>query len=98
AQRRLKEAFESVGRGTDTSGVVLELRRKDNGKPIWIQWWSNPDIGGQFTRTMFIDITEQVLMEKERAILQAQNKYLQEEIKLTYNFDEVKYFTGYCKI
>ncbi|MBV8307074.1 MAG: PAS domain S-box protein, partial [Gammaproteobacteria bacterium] len=28
AQRRLKEAFESVGRGTDTSGVVLELRRK----------------------------------------------------------------------
>src|SRR5204862_1831848 len=32
AQRRLKEAFDSIGRGTDTSGVVLELRRKDNGK------------------------------------------------------------------
>src|SRR6266699_1746979 len=29
AQRRLREAFESIGRGTDTSGVVLELRRKD---------------------------------------------------------------------
>lgn len=27
AQRRLKQAFESVGRGTDTSGVVLERRR-----------------------------------------------------------------------
>ena len=89
AQRRVKEAFESVGRGTDTSGVVLELRRKDNGKPIWIQWWSNPDVGGEFTRTMFIDITDKVLMEQEQARLKAQNKYLQEEIKLTYNFEEI---------
>ncbi len=89
AQRRMKEAFESVGRGTDTSGVVLELRRQDNGKPIWIQWWSNPDKGGQFTRTMFLDITEQVLMEQEQVRLRAQNQYLQEEIKLTYNFDEI---------
>ena len=46
AQRRMKEAFESVGRGTDTSGVVLELRRRDNNQPIWIQWWSNPDPTG----------------------------------------------------
>ncbi len=89
AQRRLKEAFDSIGRGTDTSGVVLELRRKDDGTPIWIQWWSNPDIGGQFTRTMFIDITEQVLMEREKARLQAENIYLQEEIKLNNNFDEI---------
>ena len=89
AQRRVKEAFESVGRGTDTSGVVLELRRKDNGKPIWIQWWSNPDVGGEFTRTMFIDITDKVLMEQEQARLKAQNKYLQEEIKLNYNFEEI---------
>lgn len=90
AQRRLKEAFDSIGRGTDTrSGVVLELRRKDNGKPIWIQWWSNPDAGGQFTRTMFVDITDRVLMEQEQARLKAQNQYLQEEIKLTYNFEEI---------
>src|SRR5262245_29656538 len=32
AQRRLREALESIGKGTDTSGVVLELRRKDDGK------------------------------------------------------------------
>lgn len=89
AQRRMEEAFESVGRGTDTSGVVLELRRKDNGKPIWIQWWSNPDPSGQFTRTMFIDITEQVLMEKEQTRLQAQNQYLQDEIKLSHNYNEI---------
>ncbi|MGG9960608.1 sigma 54-interacting transcriptional regulator [Ferruginibacter sp. SUN106] len=89
AQRRMKEAFESVGRGTDTSGVVLEMRRVDNGKPLWIQWWSNPDKGGEFTRTMFLDITDKVLMEQEQARLQAQNQYLQEEIKLTYNFEDI---------
>jgi hypothetical protein len=53
AQQRVKEEFASIGRGTDTSGVVLELRRKDNGKPIWIQWWSKPEPGGKYTRTMF---------------------------------------------
>lgn len=89
AQRRLREAFESIGRGTDTSGVVLELRRKDNGKPLWIQWWSKPDKTGQFTRTMFLDITERVLMEQEKARLEAQNVYLQEEIKGTHNFEEL---------
>ncbi len=89
AQRRLKEAFESIGRGADTSGVVLELRRKDNGKPLWIQWWSRPDPGGTYTRTMFIDITERVLIEQEQARLQAQNSYLQEEIRSEHNFDEI---------
>ena len=89
AQKRMKEAFESIGRGTDTSGIVLELRRQDNGKPVWIQWWSNPDLGGQFTRTMFIDITDKVLMEQEQARLKAENKYLQDEIKLNYNFEEI---------
>lgn len=89
AQRRVKEAFASIGRGTDTSGVVLELRRKDNGKPIWIQWWSKPDPGGKYTRTMFVDITEQVLAEREKARLTAQNLYLQEEIKSVHNFEEI---------
>lgn len=89
AQRRVQEAFASIGRGTDTSGVVLELRRKDNGKPIWLQWWSKPDPGGQFTRTMFVDITERVLMEQEQTRLQAQNQYLKEEIKTAYNFEEI---------
>ncbi len=89
AQRRLREAFESVGKGTDASGVVLELRRKDNGKPIWIQWWSKPDPSGSYTRTMFIDITERVLLEQEQARLKAQNVYLQEELKSVHNFEEI---------
>src|SRR5262249_16459804 len=63
--------------------------RKDNGKPIWIQWWSKPDPSGTFTRTMFIDITEKVLMEQEKNRLAAQNIYLQEEIKSVHNFEEI---------
>jgi formate hydrogenlyase transcriptional activator len=89
AQRRLREALESIGRGTDTSGVVLELRRKDNGKPLWIQWWSKPAPDGTYTRTMFVDITERVLMEQEKARLEAQNTYLQEEIRSEHNFGEI---------
>ena len=89
AQRRLKEAFESVGRGTDTSGVVLELRRKDDGRPIFIQWWSKPDPSGTYTRTMFVDITDRILLEREQERLQAQNIYLREEIKAVHNFEEI---------
>ena len=89
AQRRYREVVESVGRGTDTSGAVLELRRKDNGKPLWIQRWSRPDPSGQFTRTMFLDITERVLIEQEKARLEAQNTYLQEEIQTEHNFEEI---------
>src|SRR6185436_1537581 len=89
AQRRLSQALESIGRGTDTSGVVLELRRKDNGQPLWIQWWSKPSPDGTYTRTMFVDITERVLMEQEKARLEAQNTYLQEEIRTEHNFDEI---------
>jgi len=89
AHQRMKDAFESIGRGTDTSGVVLEMRREDNGKPLWIQWWSNPDKSGEFTRTMFLDITDKIMMEREQVMLQAQNQYLQDEIKLNNNFEEI---------
>jgi len=89
AQRRMREAFESIGRGTDTSGVVLEMRRKDDGRPFWIQWWSRPDPSGTYTRTMFVDITEQVLLEQEQVRLQEQNRYLREEIKTVHNFEEI---------
>ncbi len=89
AQRRLREAFESIGRGTDTGGVVLELRRRNDGRPIWIQWWSRPDPASGLTRTMFVDITDRVQMEQEKARLEAQNIYLQEEIRSQHNFVEI---------
>src|SRR5436189_5974744 len=54
AQRRLREAFESIGRGTDTRGVVLALRRKAKGKPLRIQWWSKHEDGGKLKRRLFV--------------------------------------------
>jgi PAS domain S-box-containing protein len=89
AQMRIQEAYASIGRGTDSSGFVLEMRRKADGRPVWIQWWSKPEPGGKYTRTMFVDITDRVLMEQEQARLTAQNIYLQEEIKSVHNFDEI---------
>jgi formate hydrogenlyase transcriptional activator len=89
AQRRLSEWLDSMGRGTATTGTVLELRRKDDGKPVWIQCWSRPGPDGSYTRTMFIDVTDRVLMEREKARLEAQNTYLIEEIKETHNFEEI---------
>jgi len=90
ARSRLQQAFEAMRRGgTDEKGLVLELRRKDNGKPIWIQWWSRPDPSGQYTRTMFLDITDRVLMEREKSRLEAQNIYLQEEIRAEHDFTEI---------
>jgi len=80
-QLSLRKALESIGQGRETNGVVLELRRKDNGSPVWVQWWSKPAPGGKHTRTMMVDITERILMEREQARLQAQNEYLLEELR-----------------
>ena len=80
AQRRARQALESIGNRTDTNGAMLELRRMDNGKPVWIQWWSRPHPSRDYTRTMFIDITERVLMEQDKSRLEAQNNYLRQEI------------------
>jgi formate hydrogenlyase transcriptional activator len=89
AQRRLCEALELIQNGTAANGVVLELRRKDDGRPLWVQWWSRPEAGGKYTRTMFIDITDQVLMEQEKVRLEAQNAYLLDEIRSEQNFGDI---------
>jgi len=89
AQRRVHDAFESIHRGVDTSGVILELRRKDNGAPIFLQWWSRPDPSGEFTRTMFLDITERVRVEQERQRLAEENEYLQEQIRSLRDVDQI---------
>ncbi|HMP57968.1 MAG TPA: sigma 54-interacting transcriptional regulator [Gemmatales bacterium] len=89
AQERVRAAFATLSAGTTARGVVLELRRKDTGEPLWIQWWSRPNPDGQSTRTMFIDITDRVRAEQEKARLEQQNQYLQEEIKAAHNFEEI---------
>jgi PAS domain S-box-containing protein len=88
AQSRLRGALESFERGNESS-AVLELRRKDNGKPVWIQWWSKPASSGKYTRTMFVDITERVLLEREKVRLQAQNAYLSDEVRSAHNLGDI---------
>ena len=89
AQRSLHGGLDSMGRGKEFSGVVLELRRKDNGQPVWIEWWSKPATDGSYTRTMFIDITARVMLEQERQRLEAHNSYLQDEIRIEHNFGDL---------
>src|SRR5262249_35264810 len=89
AVRAAHEQFALQVRGVETRGVVIELRRKDDGNPVWIEIWAKPEAGGKYTRTMFLDVTERVLMERERARLAAENIYLQEEIKSVHNFGEI---------
>ena len=88
-KQRVRDAFASIGQGMDTGGVVIELRRKDDGRPIWVQWYSRPEPNGKYTRTVIVDITDRVLAEQEKARLQEQNLYLQEEIKGIHNFEEI---------
>jgi PAS domain S-box-containing protein len=91
ARRRLDEAFANIGsnEATHPDGLVLELRRRSDGRQVFIQWWSRPDPSGTYTRTMFVDITARVLAEQEQARLAAQNSYLLEEIKSVHNFEEI---------
>ena len=86
AQRRLREALRLVESKTDACGTGLELRRKGDGRPLWIQWWSK---GGKYARVMFLDITDQVLMEQQKARLEAQNAYLLDEIRTEQNFGDI---------
>jgi PAS domain S-box-containing protein len=88
-RRQLDAAFADIRRGRESGLMELELRRKDTGTPIWVQFWSRPEPDGKHTRTMIIDITERVLAEREKARLQQENEYLQEEIKASLNFDEI---------
>ena len=88
-QERVHRAIEAIQRGEERACIELELRRKDDGRPVWVQWWSKPEPDGKYTRTMLVDITDRVLAEQERNRLQQQNLYLQEEIKSEYNFEEI---------
>ena len=89
AHQRVDDAFRDLKQGKAHGQIEFELRRKDDGRPVWVQFWSKPDPDGKFTRTMIIDITARVLAEQDRERLQQQNRYLQEEIKSAYNFEEI---------
>ena len=87
-QRRLREALRLVDSRAEAYGDRLELRRKEDGRPLWVRWWSKRD-AGQYARIMFLDMTDQVLMEREKARLEAHNAYLLEEIRAEQNFGDI---------
>ncbi len=89
AQSRLRDALPLLATGTDEKGVVLELRRMDNGRPLWVRWWCRPEPTGKYTRSMFMDLTDQVMMEQEKARLEAQNAYLLDEIRAEQSFGDI---------
>jgi formate hydrogenlyase transcriptional activator len=86
------ESFRRLLAGEEVSGLEVEMRRKD-GRPLWISLWMRPIRGEdgkvQASRSIWVDITDRVLAEADRARLQQQNLYLRDEIKATRNFDEL---------
>jgi formate hydrogenlyase transcriptional activator len=89
-QGRVDEAFADIEQGKEPGQLELELRRKDDGQPVWVQFWSRPEPDGKHTRTMIIDITDRVLAERERNRLRAQNTYLREELEAGHpGFEEI---------
>ena len=56
AQRRLREVLKLVQSGNEARGEELELRRKEDGRPLAVRWWSKSE-AGNYSRIMFIDIT-----------------------------------------
>ncbi|HLX36906.1 MAG TPA: sigma 54-interacting transcriptional regulator [Candidatus Binataceae bacterium] len=87
-QRGLREALKLVESQADAHGEALELRRRDDGRSIWVKWWSTRE-AGKYARIMFLDMTDQVLMEREKARLEDQNAYLLDEIRAEQNFGDI---------
>jgi PAS domain S-box-containing protein len=89
---RAEEAFRRCFAGEEVSGLELEMNRRD-GRPLWISLWMRPirGVSGMIesAHSIWIDVTDRVLAEAERARLQQQNLYLQEEIKAVHNFEEI---------
>jgi PAS domain S-box-containing protein len=91
-QPRAEEAIRACFAGVEVSGLELEMRRRD-GSPLRINLWMKPLWGDEgkvlALHSIWVDITDRVLAEQERARLAQQNVYLQEEIKAVHNFDEI---------
>ena len=89
---RAEQAFQTGSAGEEISGLELEMRRRD-GSPLWVNLWMRPmrgvDGAIQAVHSIWVDVTDRVLAEAERARLAEQNLYLQQEIKSVHNFEEI---------
>ena len=72
-QARAEEAFRRGFGGEEISGLELEMRRRD-GAPLWVNLWMRPMRGDdgpiQAVHSIWVDVTDRVLAEAERARLQ----------------------------
>ncbi len=92
ARLKAEQALQRALSGQEVAGVELELRRRDS-RPAFVSLWATPlhDTGRRVSavRSVWVDVTDRVLAEREQARLQQQNQYLQEEIRAQHNFDEI---------
>jgi PAS domain S-box-containing protein len=89
---RAEEALRDSFAGQEVSGCEWEMRRRD-GRALWVRVWMKPLRGPDgrvaAVHSIWVDVTDRVHAEAERARLQEQNLYLQEEIKSVHNFEEI---------
>jgi formate hydrogenlyase transcriptional activator len=89
---RAEEAFRASFGGEEIGGHELEMRRRD-GRALWVSVWMRPMRGpdGRIpaVHSIWVDITDRMLAEAERARLQQQNLYLQEELQSVHNFEQI---------
>ncbi len=89
---RARELFSQVSGSDLVSGTALEMRAA-SGDSLWVNLWVRQSLSPAGApagcRSLWIDVTEQVLAERERSRLEQQNLYLQEELKAVHNFDEI---------
>ncbi len=89
---RAERALDDVLNGEEVSGLELEMRRRD-GSALWVSPWIKPICGAdgrvQAVHSIWVDVTDRVLAESERAHLAEQNLYLEQEIKSVHDFEEI---------
>jgi PAS domain S-box-containing protein len=91
SRKRAEDALHRFLSGEEVANAEIELRRKD-GRPLWVSLGLKPTLKGGKPcggRSMWVDISDRVLAEAERARLAEQNRYLQEEIRSVHNFGEI---------
>jgi formate hydrogenlyase transcriptional activator len=91
-RKRGAHAFEKGIAGGEVSGLDLEIQCRDK-STRWVSVWMRPmvcpDGKIQGVHSVWVDVTDRVLAEAERARLKEQNLYLQQEIKSVHNFEEI---------
>lgn len=69
-QQQLQAALQAIREGRETHGLILEMRRKDNGQALWVEWSTKPAPSHSYSRTMLVDVSRRVLLQQAKAALE----------------------------